>query len=119
VSIFGADGSISGTAVASFDAGAPYHPRVARLTEKDVERISAAIAEPRRFKILKDLGSRERSMTCGAICDKHGVSQATISHHLKALEDAGLIEIVREGKFGNVSLKRDVWDAYVAHLSAL
>jgi len=92
---------------------------VARLTEKQVERISSALAEPRRFKILKDLAARGDPMTCGTIVEKHGVSHATISHHLKELEAAGLIDIVREGKFGNVSLRRDVWSAYVARLAEL
>jgi ArsR family transcriptional regulator len=89
------------------------------MSNKDVERICAAIAEPRRFRILKELALRDVSMTCGAIAEKQGVSQATISHHLKELEDAGLIDIVRAGKFGNVSLRRDVWDEYVRLLSEL
>jgi ArsR family transcriptional regulator len=92
---------------------------VVRLTEKQVARIAAAVAEPRRFKILKDLAACGRSMPCGTIVDKHGVSHATISHHLKELANAGLIAIVREGKFGNVELRRDVWDAYVAHLAGI
>lgn len=90
-----------------------------KLTDKQVERISSAIAEPRRFKILKDLYASGVPMGCGTIVEKHGVSHATISHHLKELETAGLIEIERLGKFGNVVLKRDVWSAYVARLAAL
>jgi DNA-binding transcriptional ArsR family regulator len=93
--------------------------RVARLTDKQVERISSAIAEPRRFKILKDLAAHAEPMGCGSIVDRHGVSHATISHHLKELETAGLIEIERLGKFGNVSLKREIWNAYVARLAEL
>ena len=110
---------VAGHCRRAFSAFTPYIHLVARLTDREIERISAAVAEPRRFKILKDLAARDSAMTCGTICDKHGVSQATISHHLKELEDAGLIAIVREGKFGNVSLRRDVWDAYVARLAAL
>jgi ArsR family transcriptional regulator, arsenate/arsenite/antimonite-responsive transcriptional repressor len=87
-----------------------------KLDDKQVERIASALAEPRRFKILKDLSRRGEAMACGAIVGCHDVSNATISHHLKELETAGLIEIVREGKFGLVHLRRDVWDAYLARL---
>ena len=90
-----------------------------RLSDKQMERIASALAEPRRMKILKDLAARTEPMPCGVIVGSHGVSHATISHHLKELETAGLIEIVRQGKFGNVLLRRDVWKAYVARLAAL
>jgi ArsR family transcriptional regulator len=90
-----------------------------RLTDKQLERIASALAEPRRFRILKDLAAREVPIQCGTIADKHGVTNATISHHLKELEAAGLIEIVREGKFGNVTFRRDVWAAYLAKLTEL
>ena len=90
-----------------------------KLTDKQVERISSAIAEPRRFKILKELAASQEPLGCSHIVGRHDVSHATISHHLKELETAGLIEIEREGKFGRVVLRRDVWNAYVARLAEL
>jgi ArsR family transcriptional regulator len=63
---------------------------VAKLTDKQVERIASALAEPRRFRILRELAAADCALGCGTIVENHGVSHATISHHLKELETAGL-----------------------------
>jgi ArsR family transcriptional regulator len=84
-----------------------------KLPEKQVQLIAKALADPRRYDILKKLNTCSVPMACGAVLACAEVTAATLSHHMKELETAGLVEPVREGKFVSYTLQRDVLEAYL------
>jgi ArsR family transcriptional regulator len=78
-------------------------------------RISKALADPQRLAIL-ELIATTPEVACASLCDQFPVSQATISHHVKELANAGLIKARRQAKFVFYKLQTRVWNAYLAEM---
>ena len=58
--------------------------------------ILQAIAEPTRLSIVRELASDGEICACD-FTDCCGVSQPTVSHHLKVLREAGVVSCERRG----------------------
>lgn len=88
------------------------------LSEAEVMSINKALADPRRFELFRHIAQGE-SVTCSECRESIPISPATMSHHLKELESAGLITSSREGKFMRLDLRKKVWKSYLSHLKEL
>lgn len=69
-----------------------------RQTADDLARLLKAVADPARLQLLSLIKASDAGQAC--VCDlteSLGLSQPTVSHHLKILTEAGLITRERRG----------------------
>jgi ArsR family transcriptional regulator len=81
-------------------------------------RTLKAIADPARLRLLSLVAAHENGEAC--VCDLTeplGLSQPTVSHHLKVLVDAGLLSRDKRGVWAYFALVPGALDSLAAILS--
>jgi len=63
-----------------------------------------ALADPARVKIVNALATSDDPVCVCELIEPLGLSQGTVSHHLKKLTDAGLLEREQRGRWAYYSL---------------
>jgi ArsR family transcriptional regulator len=91
----------------------------ARLTRARRTAILKALADPKRFELLERIARASCPLGCSQARAALAIAPATLSHHIKELETAGLIHVERQGKFHFLSLRAGVLESLIANLSAL
>ncbi len=89
--------------------------REAGLSGSQFDLIAKALADPRRMALLETMAA-EQACPCQRLTEMFPVSKATISHHIKELVRAGLIDANRQGQYLHCEVRRDVLEAYSAEL---
>jgi ArsR family transcriptional regulator len=84
----------------------------------DLARVFKALGDPVRLRLLSMIASRAGGEVC--VCDltpAFDLSQPTISHHLKLLKQAGLIDSERRGTWVYYRLLPEMTDRLAAILT--
>lgn len=77
-------------------------------------KVMKALSDPNRVKIIKMLQDRE--MCVCEIKAALGITQPTVSKHLKVLEDSGLVNFYKDGLWVNYHLSGESCNPYAATL---
>ena len=83
------------------------------LAAGQFELIAKALADPRRVAVLEAIADDE---CCANLRERFPVSKATISHHIKELVRAGVVEARRKGQYLHCLVRGEVLEAYAADL---
>jgi ArsR family transcriptional regulator, arsenate/arsenite/antimonite-responsive transcriptional repressor len=89
--------------IAVIDAECCPQVLAAPLGEAEADRLAAALrvlADPARLRLLSLIGAHPDGEAC--VCDLTapiGLSQPTVSHHLKVLTEAGLVGREQRGRW--------------------
>lgn len=83
---------------------------LAREKAEDIASLLKAVADPTRLQILALIAASEDQQACVCnLSEPIGLSQPTISHHLKKLSEVGLIDRERRGTWVWYSVNKERW----------
>lgn len=88
-----------------------------KLDLKKIEKISKALGDPFRLKMMDMIKKQKNACQCTAIVETLDLAQSTISHHLKQLVDADLIIAGKDGRHASYQINKDVLGAYIKFLN--
>ena len=86
---------------------------------KQVEKIAKALSDVNRLKILQYMQKNQGKVECAHTCNLLDLAQPSISHHIKKLVEAELINQTKVGRNYNYSLNYKVLDGFRASLENL
>ena len=88
------------------------------MNPKEIERISKALGDPHRLRILQEV-KKQQCMQCADIVDMINLAQPSVSHHIKQLIDAGLLIPQKEGRSIRYTIDKEVLGNYIQFLNLI
>lgn len=87
------------------------------MDNKQVEKISKALGDPYRLKIMEMVKSQTDWVQCSCILSEFKLAQSTMSHHMNLLVDAELLIAVKDGRNMQYQVNKDVVAEYVKFMN--
>lgn len=83
-------------------------------TEEDnIVKVAKALSDKTRIRILKEIAAKG-SISCGDAEKVVDLSQPTVSHHIKILTDAGLLNTEKNGRHVIVTVNKKAFTVFSA-----
>jgi ArsR family transcriptional regulator len=89
-------------------------PRLSNAAADATAALFKALADPARVRAINLLARSDEPVCLCNLMEPLGLSQPTVSHHMKKLAEAGLVEREQRGKWAYFSLRRDALDTLAA-----
>lgn len=86
---------------------------------KLIEKISKALSDKHRLAILDHITRQGGCAQCSDIHDIVDLSQPSVSHHIKILTEAGLVDAEKTGRNISYTLNTKVLSQYMKFLNDL
>jgi ArsR family transcriptional regulator len=97
-----------------------YTPSTSTEELANVATFLKALGEPARLKILEIVAAAEGELVCACVFPNAlGISQPTVSHHLKKLVEVGLLDREQHGKWAYFRLVPSAFEQTRAFLLPL
>ena len=85
-------------------------PSLSAEEAETTAQLFKALGDPARVKIVNLLATSDGAVCACEFEPELGLKQATVSHHLKKLTEAGLLEREQRGKWAYFSINREAAD---------
>ena len=87
-----------------------------KTEENNIAKIAKALSDKTRIRILKEIAAKG-SISCGDAEKVVDLSQPTVSHHIKILTDAGLLNTTKNGRHVIVSVNKKALEIFSKMIS--
>lgn len=90
---------------------------IAEADARQMAQVFKALADPARLRLLSLIAAQPEGEACNCeLVEPLGLTQPTVSHHLKVLHEVGLLARERRGQWVYYRIRRDQLDAVQAAL---